>query len=644
MSRPSSSPSASQTRLGDLLWRRGACDRNAIRRALALQTRYGDRLGTNLLASGWISEKDLALALGEQLGVHAAYGDLIDIRPEVLALVDEAIAAKHLVVPHHIEDETLFVLMVQPHDPAALEALRSLSQKEISPVVVCEARMWKLLQTHYDIRSSTRSIVPLDTPGLDATASSMRHDDEAPVSVGRDALPNAAIPAQPAGEPDSASSSPTLEEDRDDASSAQSPQAIYDQLFQDFPDEFKSERHVGDNDTSAQGQTRTGEESQREVVSIGGQTRLSGERVTTPDAPAPVKTTPPRPEAGPSLSDARGGVPKRRMHAMVKKFQSQEHAAETPATHLAKEPAPAPRESDDELKALYQKLLQPDAPSTQTKDNPGTMPAPSPSAPGHSDEKPASRPPAQGSSPALQGNYRKELGRRLQENTPKTSAPVNTSARTSSASVGADAALLVSVPPPSPAEPATSPAGEAEDNSPEPSTMPAANSPSSPNEETAPSPHSMTPVQHADFAQKVFQQTPTRFRRLALLSVHADQITGWDADGDLPLQRVRNFCVARDTNSVFQWVAESQTPYIGPLQATPANELWLDASGGQRPKSVVVLPIRVDGVVAHLLYGDNGEDKHVSSDIGELSALAQRISDAYGLMMELARKSPDAGS
>ena len=639
MSRPSSSPSSSKTRLGDLLWRRGACDRNAIRRALALQARDGDRLGTNLLASGWISEKDLALALGEQLSVHAAYGDLIDVKVEALALVDVDLAAKYLVLPHHIEDETLFVLMVEPHDERALDALRETTQREISPVVVCEARMWELLQLHYDVRSSTRAIVPLDDAGLTTSTSSLHEEPPSSIhQIDADPIESMLLPPVTTSVQDTDATHP-VRSPMSDAQSAKTPQSRYNQLFQDFPEELKSDGPAGNNAASPLRDPTQGVSLQNEVVSIRGRTRQSTEQVTLenaiPTAPSPAQNH----TDSLAQNDVRRGAPSRKMHAMVKKFQSHEdteRAAAPPEQAISQ--SQTPRESNDELKALYQKLLHPDpqSPNAHT-DSMTSRPTPS-SPPGHTDEKPTGQSPLQSTSPVLQGNYRKELGRRLQENIQKAAGAGAVNPRTATGSAQTDASMFVAAVPS--LTPLSNSAGSAENN-PSHLTASAAKSTTALNDAAPQEASAAPPVHHADFAQKIFQQTPTRFRRLALLSVHADQITGWDADGDLPLQRVRNFCVARDTSSVFQWVAESQTPYVGPLQATPANELWVDASGGQRPKSVVVLPISVDGVVAHLLYGDNGQEQHVSSDIGELSSLAQRISDAYALMVELAQKTSD---
>lgn len=659
MSRPSS-PSTVQPRLGELLWRRGACDRNTIRRALSLQARYGDRLGTNLLASGWVSEKDLALALGEQLGVHAAYGELIEVETEARALIDASIAAKHAIVPHHVDDGILYALMTRPHDEEALSALRGASQLEISPVVVCEARMWKLLQEHYEVRVANRALVPLDQEMIEEREpngiTSFPHA-EGHNKIASEIGPAAGAATEDDWRPPAPNEPPAeLEPPKESSRERLSSQSMYNQIFQDFPGEFRSEptsraaamgpaasTPANPSLSSSADVAREEEATQHETVSIGNRKQRVAQSVTLAtllDEETPATSH--RGDAALKNDPVQKSSPPK-MHAMVKKFQS--HKSENPSLstlNTPTEPPSAPTEADEKLKALYQQLFHPsgaqnkmatDVPSLATEHSsqthntrrPNTEPSPikthphpAPSVPQRdrnpkldaptpraNADLPVGQPPAAGKpAGALHGNYRQELSRRLQENkrlqTPSTAKP-------------ADAMLEAA---------AVLDATRARD--------------------PATGPETLRPrAEQTEFVQKIFQQTPTRFRRLALLSVHTDQITGAQGEGDLPLQRVRNFRVSRDASSVFQWVAESKTPYVGPLQTTPANELWIDATGGQRPNSVAVLPVFVRGDVLYLLYGDNGHEVHVSGDISELSALAQRISDGCAFMSEFRQNEPN---
>src|SRR5690349_15522011 len=108
-------------RLGELLLTSGVCSREALLEAWETKVLYGDRLGTNLLALGHIDEMTLSRALGQQLGVHAGHGKVIHVDKDALKLIPKSVAEKRFVVPHHVADRALFLLMRDPHDATAVD-------------------------------------------------------------------------------------------------------------------------------------------------------------------------------------------------------------------------------------------------------------------------------------------------------------------------------------------------------------------------------------------------------------------------------------------------------------------------------------------------------------------------------------------
>ena len=150
-------------RLGELLLARGVCTREQLREAWEAKVIYGDRLGTNLLALGLVDEQTLANALGAQLGVHSGYGKVIKPEPPALALVPKSVAERRFVVPHHVVNKQLFLLMRDPNDAVAIDEVQFAASLKVVPVVVCEARIWELLARHYSFHVSMRP-VPLDVP------------------------------------------------------------------------------------------------------------------------------------------------------------------------------------------------------------------------------------------------------------------------------------------------------------------------------------------------------------------------------------------------------------------------------------------------------------------------------------------------
>jgi hypothetical protein len=88
---------------------------------------------------------------------------VIHVDKDAVKLVPKSVAEKRFVVPHHVADRQLFLLMRDPHDATAVDEAQFASGMKVTPVVVTEARMWALLQRHYGVSASLRPI-PLDGP------------------------------------------------------------------------------------------------------------------------------------------------------------------------------------------------------------------------------------------------------------------------------------------------------------------------------------------------------------------------------------------------------------------------------------------------------------------------------------------------
>src|SRR5207247_7042364 len=90
--------------------------------------RPGDRLGTMLLRMGAVSDRELAAALGHQLGTPVLIGlTRLEIPDAVLALVPHRYAEKKLVIPVELVAGTPARLLLAMADPTDREVVRSLA-------------------------------------------------------------------------------------------------------------------------------------------------------------------------------------------------------------------------------------------------------------------------------------------------------------------------------------------------------------------------------------------------------------------------------------------------------------------------------------------------------------------------------------
>jgi hypothetical protein len=143
-------------RIGELLIAENHLTQEGLEEALDWQVLYGGRLGTNLLELRLVEEKDLAGALGRQLGCETTWGE-IQVAPEMIAIVPKHLADRQEIVPWKMEKRRLKILCTE----IKLEVLDQLSYKvgrPCVPVVAPEFRVFNLLRAHYQALRQMRAL------------------------------------------------------------------------------------------------------------------------------------------------------------------------------------------------------------------------------------------------------------------------------------------------------------------------------------------------------------------------------------------------------------------------------------------------------------------------------------------------------
>ena len=122
-------------RLGQRLIRSAGLDPQSLNRALRLQQDSGERLGELLLQLGMVSEKDLAQALAEQLGLEVVTADAYPETP----ITDDAITPEFLrssgAVPLALDEDSVRVAMTDPSDSYTRQALSMALGMPVIPVL-----------------------------------------------------------------------------------------------------------------------------------------------------------------------------------------------------------------------------------------------------------------------------------------------------------------------------------------------------------------------------------------------------------------------------------------------------------------------------------------------------------------------------
>ena len=128
---------------------------------------YGGRLGTAVIEAGLMTPEELDRALAQHL-------DLPEVPKEWLQKPDPAARAaihvdlvkRHHAFPLHFEKRTLHVGLLDPRDPAVLDALAFASGCLIAPYPLSELRFVELMQRVYNVAPSPRFAALLDAGRL----------------------------------------------------------------------------------------------------------------------------------------------------------------------------------------------------------------------------------------------------------------------------------------------------------------------------------------------------------------------------------------------------------------------------------------------------------------------------------------------
>ncbi|MCL2711608.1 MAG: GspE/PulE family protein [Planctomycetaceae bacterium] len=119
------------------------------------QQRHGEKIGETAMSMGYINDDQVALALGEQLGLPVIGLTDLTIPPEVLSQITEPMAQIYKVIPVSFRNDILTLAMCDPQNITVLDELRNFLGYEIRAVVTTDREVKQALDRYYasDIES-----------------------------------------------------------------------------------------------------------------------------------------------------------------------------------------------------------------------------------------------------------------------------------------------------------------------------------------------------------------------------------------------------------------------------------------------------------------------------------------------------------
>ncbi|MCI0342453.1 MAG: Flp pilus assembly complex ATPase component TadA [Planctomycetales bacterium] len=120
-----------------------------VQEALAIQRKQGGKIGEILVAKKYVSESDVAQALGIQAGIETVDLEGVSIPPELAARVPATVAQGYKVVPVSESGGVLTVAMADPGNTAVLDDLRFMTGAEVKGVLAPAGAIERAIQKLY---------------------------------------------------------------------------------------------------------------------------------------------------------------------------------------------------------------------------------------------------------------------------------------------------------------------------------------------------------------------------------------------------------------------------------------------------------------------------------------------------------------
>lgn len=135
--------------IGEFLVERKVLARSELENLLAREEATGVPLSKILMAENRVSERDLVSALAVQLGFPFWDPATKPIQPMVQGMISEGLSRTHQVVPLDIDGDRLFVAMSDPTNMAIIDALKSATGWNITPVLAAPSDLRKAVEAEY---------------------------------------------------------------------------------------------------------------------------------------------------------------------------------------------------------------------------------------------------------------------------------------------------------------------------------------------------------------------------------------------------------------------------------------------------------------------------------------------------------------
>ncbi len=141
--------------LGERLVAAGHISRSQLEVALREQRRTGELLGKVLVDLGFVTEEVVEAVLAERVGCRRIRLEFVEIDPEAVARVPEAIARRHHLIPLRLVGERLEVALADTFDVFAVDQVERATGLQVEVVGASQQEIDQAIDRHYRRQGST---------------------------------------------------------------------------------------------------------------------------------------------------------------------------------------------------------------------------------------------------------------------------------------------------------------------------------------------------------------------------------------------------------------------------------------------------------------------------------------------------------
>jgi type IV pilus assembly protein PilB len=142
--------------LGELLVREQMLNKTQLKTAVDFQHKNEVSIGSAIVSLGYLSEEEMAQTLSREFGYPFIDLDQFEVYPDVLDLIPSEMAKRYLIMPIHLNRNTLTLAMMDPTDLDSLEDIKFRTGLSLQPVIASESAIMRAVQKYYGTSDALR--------------------------------------------------------------------------------------------------------------------------------------------------------------------------------------------------------------------------------------------------------------------------------------------------------------------------------------------------------------------------------------------------------------------------------------------------------------------------------------------------------